>query len=118
MQITKLPGVSLWWKSFCVCVFFLIKYLLPEAKDFFRFQSALHEARWSEIISFSMLSYPSDNFWHGRCIRVNLRSAILQTVWIQIWSNKLLDLIMIQTVYHSDGIPKLNQWNATLEIML
>ena len=36
-----------------------------------------------------------------------LRSALLQTVLIQIRANKLLDLIIIQTVNHSDGIPDL-----------
>ena len=65
-----------------------------------------------------MISYLSDNFCHSCYMRVNLRSALLQTVWIQVRSNKLSDLIIIQTFYHSDGIPELNPWNATLDIVI
>ena len=56
----------------------------------------------------SMLFYLSDNFYHGRYIRVNFRSVLLQTVWIQIRSNQLSNLIKIQTGNHSDVILERN----------
>ena len=59
-------------------------------KKFVPAQSALHEARLSANIF-----YLNVNFCNSPYIRVNLRTALLQTVWIQIRIYQLSDLIII-----------------------